>query len=248
MDIPVRRWSSISVDLITQLPETVNGNTCIVVFVDRLSKMVHFAAAPNNTGAYECANLFRHKMIRLHGLPRDIVSDQDARWKGKFWTELCKLSGGQMRMSTSHHPQTDGQTERASRTREEMLRHFVNPTRNVWEKHLDAAEFACNNAWHEPIRTTPFLLNSRQQPYTPMSMGLDSDVPLAKDFMQKMQEAVEEAKRCLGMAQQRQKAYCDKSHRERLLFAPAEDTSSSWRLVRTSCSVQKHPLVWTRYP
>ena len=146
LDIPLRRWSSISVDLITQLPETVNGNTCIVVFVDRLSKMVHFAPDPTNTGAYECAKLFRHNVVRLHGLPRDIVSDQDARWKGKFWTELCKLCNIQMKMSTPYHPQTDGQTERANRTLEEMLRHFVNPTRNDWDEHLDAAEFACNAA------------------------------------------------------------------------------------------------------
>ena len=67
MDIPLRRWSSISVDLITQLPKTVNGNTCIVVFVDRLSKMVHFAAAPTDTRAYECAKLFRHIVIRMQG-------------------------------------------------------------------------------------------------------------------------------------------------------------------------------------
>ena len=48
-------------------------------------------------------------------------------------------------------------------------------------------------------------------------MGFDSDVPLAQDFMQKMQEAVEEAKRCLEMPQQRQKAYYDRSHREQIL-------------------------------
>ena len=137
-------------DLITQLPETVKGNTCIVVFVDRLSKLVHFAAAPTDTGAYECAKLFRHNVIRLHGLPWDIVSDQDARWKCKFWTELCKLSGVQMKMSTPYHPQTDGQTERANRTLE-MLQHFVNPTRNDWDEQLDAAEFACNNCQAENI-------------------------------------------------------------------------------------------------
>lgn len=104
MDIPLRHWSRISVDLITQLPETVNGSTCIVVFVDRLNKMVHFAAALTKTGAFECAKLFRHNVVRLHGLPRDIVSDQDARWKGKFWTALCKLCGIQVKMSTPYHP------------------------------------------------------------------------------------------------------------------------------------------------
>ena len=56
-----------------------------------------------------------------------------------------------MTMSTPYHAQTDGQTERANRTLEEMLRHFVNPTRNDWDEHLDAAEFACNNDWHDSI-------------------------------------------------------------------------------------------------
>ena len=127
-----RRWSSISVDLITGLPVTVNDNTCIVVFVDRLSKMVHFAAAPTDTGALKCAKLFRHNVIKLHGMPRDIVSDQDPRWKGKFWTELCRLTGTTQSMSTPYHPQTstDGQTERANVTLEEMLMHFVNPSKN----------------------------------------------------------------------------------------------------------------------
>ena len=74
-------------------------------------------------------------------------------------------------MSTPHNPQTDGLTGRANKTLEEMLTHFVNPTRNDWDEHLDAAEFACNNAWHESIRTIPFTLNSGQQPYTPISIS-----------------------------------------------------------------------------
>ena len=231
LDIPNRRWSSISVDLITQLPETVNGNTCIVVFVDRLSKMVHFAAAPTHTGALECAKLFRHNVVRLHGLPRDIVSDKDARWKGKFWTELCRLCGITQKMSTPYHPQTDGQTERANRTLEEMLRHFVNPTRNDWDEHLDAAEFACNNAWHESIRSTPFLLNTGQQPYTPASIGLDTDVPSAKSFLKDLQDAVREAKHYLGMAQQRQKAYHDQNRRE-LTLVVGQQVLLSTRNIR----------------
>lgn len=213
LQIPDRRWSSISVDLITGLPETVNGNTCIV---DRLSKMVHFAAAPTNTGALECAKLLRHHVCRLHGMPRDIVSDQDARWKGKFWTELCRLWGTTQSMSTPYHPQTDGRTERADGTLEEMLRHFVNTTGNDWDEHLDGAEFACNNAWHESIRSTPFLLNSGQQPHTPLSMGLEenSAVPFAKSFVSDLVEAVKVAKYEMERAQQRQKKYYDQGHKE----------------------------------
>ena len=225
LQIPHRRWSSVSIDLITGLPETVNGNTCIVVFVDRLSKMVHFAAAPTNTGALECAKLMWHNVVKLHGMPRDLVSDQDARWKGKFWTELCRLTETTQSMSTPYHPQTDGQTERSNRTLEEMLMHFVNPTRNDWDDaDLDGAEIACNNMWHESIRSTPSILNYGQQPYTPASMGLDEDsaVPLAHSFMKEIVQAVKEAKQFLEMAQQRQKKYYDLGRKDTVFKVGAQ--------------------------
>lgn len=34
-------------------------------------------------------------------------------------------------------------------TEQEMLRHFISPTQDDWDEHLDAAEFAVNNAWQE---------------------------------------------------------------------------------------------------
>ena len=58
--IPGRRWESISADLITQLSMTKSGNTKIVVFVDRFSKMVHFAAVPTAFSAYDIARLYMH--------------------------------------------------------------------------------------------------------------------------------------------------------------------------------------------
>ncbi len=118
-------------------------------------------------------------------------------------------------MSTSYHLQTNGQRDRANRTLEEMLRHFVNPTRNDSDEHWNGAEFACNNGWHEFKLSTPFLLNSSQQPYTSANMGLEehSDVPLAKSFMTDMVQAVKDAKHDLQMAQQHQKKYYDLKRR-----------------------------------
>ena len=97
---------------------------------------------------------------------------------------------------------------------------------------MDAAEFACNNAWHESIRTTPFWLNSGQQPYTPISMGLDSDVPLAKSFMRDIQVAVREAKHYMEMVQQRQKAYYDKGRREESFKVLLQQVLLSTRNIR----------------
>jgi putative transposase len=50
-------------------------------------------------------------------------------------------------MSTSHHPQTDGQTERANRTIEDMLRAYVAPHQPDWDEHLIAAKFAYKAAY-----------------------------------------------------------------------------------------------------
>ena len=83
--VPGRRWESISVDLITQLPQTKIGKTKIVVFVNRLSKMVHFPAAPTKFSAYDMARMFVHVIVRAHGTVRDIVSDRDTLFTSAFW-------------------------------------------------------------------------------------------------------------------------------------------------------------------
>ena len=153
LQIPGRRWESVSVDLITQLqlPMTKSGDTQIVVFVDRLSKMVHFAAVLTAFTAYNMARLYVHNGIRSHGTQREIVSDRDTLFTSAFWEELTASLGTKLAMSIALHPASDGQTETTNRTLEEMLRHFVSPTQDDWDEHLDAAEFAINNAWPESV-------------------------------------------------------------------------------------------------
>ena len=62
-------------------------------------------------------------------------------------------------MSTAYHPQTDGQTERANRVVEDMLRAFVNLHRDDWDEHLATVEFAYNSSPHTSTGFTPFELN-----------------------------------------------------------------------------------------
>ena len=92
---------------------------------------------------------------------------------------------------------------------------------------LHCSPFKCNastHAWHEFIKSTPFLLNSGQQPYTPLSTGLQelSTVPLAKSFVSEAVEAVKEAKHYLEMAQQHQKKYYDQGRKELTLKVGAQ--------------------------
>ena len=108
-------------DFIIQLPKTRGGNDAIVVFVDMFSKMVHFAPTKTTAMAPDTARLFFDHIFRLHGLPKAIVSDHDAKFTSKFWQTLFQTLGTKLAMSTAFHPQTDGQTKRANRTLEDML-------------------------------------------------------------------------------------------------------------------------------
>ncbi len=101
--------------------------------------------------------------MHLHGVPKNHVSDRDAKFTSKFWGALSALLGMKLRMSTAYQPQTDGQTERTNRTSGDMLRNFAGREPSAWDAHLSAAEFALNNAVNRVItgRSPFFLLRIR---------------------------------------------------------------------------------------
>ena len=84
LEIPSRKWIHVTTDLITDLPES-NGFTAIIVFVDKLTKMVHLAGCKKEVMAMEYAHIFVHNVFRLHGLPEVIISDWDPRFTNKLW-------------------------------------------------------------------------------------------------------------------------------------------------------------------
>ena len=146
LPVPEHKWTDISMDFITQLPRTQSGYDAIYVVVDRCTKMCHFIPTRTTIDAEGTAQLFLDNIFRLHGLPDSIVSDRDPRFTGHFMTALCQKMGIHQKLSTAFHPQTDGQTEKMNRTLEEMLRHFVGPDQDDWEKYLSQCEFAVNNS------------------------------------------------------------------------------------------------------
>ena len=84
-------------DFITQLPPTKMGHDAILVFVDRFTKMVHFAPTNTDVSAIETARLFTEHVFRLHGQPKSIVSDRDTRFTSTFWRSLMENLGTQLK-------------------------------------------------------------------------------------------------------------------------------------------------------
>ena len=116
---------SVSMDQIVELPTTELGFDSIVVYVDRFTKMMHCQPTHTNMKAPALAKIFFYTIVRLHGLPDDIVSDREPKFTENFWRALSKRVGVKLSISTAFHPQTDGQTERDNRTLESILRNFL---------------------------------------------------------------------------------------------------------------------------
>ena len=152
---PSAVWEDISMDFITGLPLS-NGFTVIFVIVDRFTKYAHFATLPTSFNALQVAEVFVETVIKLHGMPKTIVSDRDPIFVSKFWTQLFKLSGTQLNHSTAYHPQTDGQTEVVNRGLEQYLRAMVADRPHHWVRFLPWAEYSYNTSYHSSIKMTPY--------------------------------------------------------------------------------------------
>ena len=159
-------WQGISMDFITGFPKASDCKSIFVV-VDRFSKYSVFMAAPEACLAEEAANLFFSHVVKRVGLPKDIVSDRDARFTGRFWVELFKLLGSELKFSTANHPQTDDQIERINALLEEYFRHYVTATQKNWVDLLDSTQLCYN--LHRSFATgmNPFELVMGWQPRTP---------------------------------------------------------------------------------
>jgi len=220
---------------ITQLPLTTTGFDAIWVVVDRLSKYAHFVPTRTDITAEELAQLFKDKIFFVHGMPISIITDRGSVFTSGFTQALLKSIGSHSILSTAYHSQTDGQTERVNRTLEDMLRHYVGPTQDDWDKHLAAAEFAYNNAYQESIRTSPFQLTFGQDPMVPFSVLTHTTFPGVNAFVKKMQDDIQAARRNLLQAQDRQRTYANQ-HRRHVEFEVGQDVLLSTKNLRW-----KHP-------
>ncbi|POM59934.1 Pol protein, partial [Phytophthora palmivora] len=152
LTVPADCWKSMSLNFVFGLLADDKGNTGILVFVRRLSKMVHLAPVRDKVTGKQAAQLFLDSVFRYHGLPETIISDRDPRFTGAFWDTLFQLLGTKLTMSTAD------------------LSASTACSKILFAVSLSMVEFALNNAVHASTGFTQFYLNGLRHPQVPLTL------------------------------------------------------------------------------
>lgn len=213
--IPERPWSQITMDFVEALPNS-EGKSVIWVIVDRMTKYSHFIPLSHPYTAEGLAEIYLNQIYKPHGFPEIIVSDRDVVFQSTFWKTLFKLAGVQLHMSTSHHSQTDGQSERVNKCLETYLRCMTHIRPKKWISWLSMAEWWYNTNYHQSIRITPF---EALYGYKPSQLGLgpmdEVQSKGAGEWLLDRKKMVQVLKENLQMAIERMKKYADAHRSER---------------------------------
>lgn len=217
LPIPDRIWTDISMDFVEGLPNSF-GNSVIMVVVDRLTKAAHFIALAHPYTASDVAQAFLDNIYKLHGLATTIISDRDPIFTSAFWKALFQLQGTELCLSSSYHPQTDGQTEVINRCLENYLRCMTGDRPKHWAKWLPLAEWWYNTTYHASTGITPYEALYGQPPpswkhYIPGTSTIDA----VDTTLQDRQTMMQILKSHLEHSQNRMKQMADKHRSERIL-------------------------------
>jgi len=186
LPVPRQRWRDISIDFIDGLPSaytTVNPTqdplNAVLTVTDRLTKDVEILPctrrAENDTffGTGDLFHLLEPVFLR-HGAPVTIVSDRDTLLTTPFWDIMRKRFNIRATMSSSYHPQTDGQSERTNQNVERILRALCFKFPLSWPDKIPMLRFIITDTESATTKVTPFFATHGYHP----RMGIEPAEPI----------------------------------------------------------------------
>ncbi len=172
---------------ITDLP-IVKAKNSILVVVDYLTKMAHFTPCSKSITLEETTQSILDEIVRVHGLPEEIVSDRGPQFTSKFWRRLFELLGVDIRLSSAFHLETNGQTERTNQTLEQYLRCTVSYQQDNWLALLSQAKFTYNNTAHASTGISLFFANYGFHPRFNLEIPGDLVNPSAEERAKRLKQ------------------------------------------------------------
>jgi hypothetical protein len=136
--------------------------------VDQLTKVAQFIPIKTTYSGPQLAELYMLRIVYLHGVPKNIVSNKGTQFTSRFWKRLHEALDTQLRFSSACHPQTDGQTKSVNQILEDMLRACALQYGRSWDKSLSYAKFSYNNSYQESLKMAPFEMLYGRRCRTPL--------------------------------------------------------------------------------
>ena len=214
LEIPKWKWEQITMDFVSELPRSPMNHNLIWVIVDRLTKTAHFIPILMTYSMDRLAELYVQHIVRLHGVPKSIVSDRDTRFTSKFWGCLQVAIGTRLKFSSIFHLQTDGQSEKTIQILKDMLRVCLINFSRSWEKYLPLVEFAYNNSFQSTVGMAPYeALYGRKYRLLVYWDEAGERQYLGPDMVDQTTKAIKVIRQRMKTGQSRQKSYADKRRR-----------------------------------
>jgi Chromo (CHRromatin Organisation MOdifier) domain len=190
-------------DFITDLPPSDGFDSILVVVDHGSTKGVILEPCNKTIDAMGTAKILLNSLYKRFGLPDKAISDRGPQFASQAFQELGRLLGIKLAMSTAHHPQTDGATERANQEIEAYLSIFCANHPETWKSHLPTLEFSYNLKPHATQKEAPLFL---QMGYNPISIPTAypvTNIPATQERLLILQEARKEANAAHELARQK---------------------------------------------
>nr|GFD21828.1 reverse transcriptase domain-containing protein [Tanacetum cinerariifolium] len=160
------------------------------------------------------ARIYIDEIVTRHGVPVSIISDKDGRFTSRCWQTVQKALGTRLDMSTTYHPQMNGQSECTIQTLEDMLRACVIDVGGSWDVHLSLAKFSYNNNYHSSIRCALFeALYGRKCRSHVLWAEIEESSLIGPELVQETTNKVVLIKEKLKATRDRQKSYANNSRK-----------------------------------
>ena len=164
-------WQIVTMDFVGGFaPGRLTGNNMCLVMVDKFSKYIILESVPETVDSEQTANILIKRLISQFGIPEKIITDRGPQFSANLWQKVLEFLGSKSALSTAHHPQTDGQSERAIQTVTRLISTFASEEESKWEELLPMFQFALNDAFCESISSTPFRVLYGCDPVSPMRL------------------------------------------------------------------------------